>query len=54
MGKALKLREVFDKTLADEHKGARLSVNDLIVKVVGLALADLAEANTSWMGEHVR
>ena len=52
MGKVLKLREVFNKTLAD--KGAKLSVNDFIVKAVGLALADVPEANSSWMGEYIR
>ena len=54
MGKVLKLREVFNKTLADEDRGAKLSVNDFIVKVVRLVLADVTEANTSRMGGHVR
>ena len=52
MGKVLNLREVFNKALAD--KGSKLSVNDFIVKAVGLALADVPEANTSWMGEYIR
>jgi pyruvate dehydrogenase E2 component (dihydrolipoamide acetyltransferase) len=54
MGKVLKLREVFNKSLADKDKSAKLSVNDFIVKAVGLALADVPEANTSWMGEYIR
>ena len=54
MGKVLKLREVFNKTLAEKDKSAKLSVNDFIVKAVGLALADVPEANTSWMGEYIR
>jgi len=54
MGKVLKLREVFNKTLVEKDKGAKLSVNDFVVKAVGLALADVPEANTSWMGEYIR
>jgi pyruvate dehydrogenase E2 component (dihydrolipoamide acetyltransferase) len=54
MGKVLKLREVFNKSLAEKDKGAKLSVNDFIVKAVGLALADVPEANTSWMGDYIR
>lgn len=54
MGKVLKLREIFNKSLAEKDKGAKLSVNDFIVKAVGLALADVPEANTSWMGEYIR
>jgi len=54
MGKVLKLREVFNKSFAEKDKGAKLSVNDFIVKAVGLALADVPEANTSWMGEYIR
>ena len=54
MGKVLKLREVFNKSLAEKDKGAKLSVNDFIVKAVGLSLADVPEANTSWMGEYIR
>ena len=54
MGKVIKLREVFNKSLAEKDKGVKLSVNDFIVKAVGLALADVPEANTSWMGEYIR
>ena len=54
MGKVLKLREVFNKSFAEKDKGVKLSVNDFIVKAVGLSLADVPEANTSWMGEYIR
>lgn len=54
MGKVLKLREVFNKSLAEKNKDSKLSVNDFIVKAVGLALADVPEANSSWMGEYIR
>jgi len=52
MSKVTKLREVFNQTLAD--KGAKLSVNDFIVKAVACALADVPEANTAWLGETIR
>lgn len=52
MDKVLKLREVFNKTLAE--KGAKLSVNDFIVKAVALALKDVPEANSAWLGEVIR
>lgn len=54
MDKVLKLRAAFNKAFAEKDKGAKLSVNDFIVKAVGLALADVPEANTSWMGEYIR
>ena len=52
MGKVLKLREVFNKTLAE--KDLKLSVNDFIVKAVACALADVPEANSAWLGEVIR
>ncbi|KAF8898618.1 dihydrolipoamide acetyltransferase [Infundibulicybe gibba] len=52
MGKVMKLREVFNKTLAE--KGAKLSVNDFIVKATACALADVPEANSAWLGEVIR
>ncbi|KAJ7597159.1 dihydrolipoamide acetyltransferase [Mycena floridula] len=52
MDKVLKLREVFNKSLAE--KGAKLSVNDFIVKAVACALADVPEANSAWLGEVIR
>lgn len=52
MDKTLKLREVFNKTLAE--KDLKLSVNDFIVKAVGCALVDVPEANSAWLGEVIR
>lgn len=54
MDKVLKLREVFNKTLTEKDKTAKLSVNDFIVKAVGCALADVPEANSAWLGEVIR
>jgi pyruvate dehydrogenase E2 component (dihydrolipoamide acetyltransferase) len=52
MDKALKLREVFNKTLAE--KDLKLSVNDFVVKAAACALADVPEANSAWLGEVIR
>lgn len=52
MDKVLKLREVFNKTLAEKNQ--KLSVNDFIVKAVACALADVPEANSAWLGEVIR
>jgi len=52
MGKVLKLREVFNAGLAE--KGAKLSVNDFVVKATALALAEVPEANSAWLGETIR
>jgi pyruvate dehydrogenase E2 component (dihydrolipoamide acetyltransferase) len=52
MDKALKLREVFNQTLA--AKDLKLSVNDFIVKAAACALADVPEANSAWLGEVIR
>lgn len=54
MDKVLKLRELFNKTLAEKDKGAKLSVNDFIVKGVACALKDVPEANSAWLGEVIR
>ncbi|KAJ7038070.1 dihydrolipoamide acetyltransferase [Mycena alexandri] len=54
MDKVLKLREVFNKTLTEKDKSAKLSVNDFIVKAVACALADVPEANSAWLGEVIR
>ncbi|KAG6820374.1 hypothetical protein H0H93_001345 [Arthromyces matolae] len=54
MDKVLKLREVFNKTLADKEKAAKLSVNDFIVKAVACALSDVPEVNSAWLGEVIR
>ena len=52
MDKVLKLREVFNKTLAAKEQ--KLSVNDFIVKAVACALVDVPEANSAWLGEVIR
>lgn len=54
MDKTLKLREVFNKTLTEKDKSAKLSVNDFIVKAVTCALSDVPEANSAWLGEVIR
>ncbi|KAK1236128.1 hypothetical protein PQX77_000633 [Marasmius sp. AFHP31] len=54
MEKVTKLREVFNKSLAEKNPGAKLSVNDFIVKAVSCALADVPEANSAWLGEVIR
>ena len=54
MDKVLKLREVFNKTLGEKDKSAKLSVNDFIVKASACALADVPEANSAWLGEVIR
>ncbi|TFL06600.1 dihydrolipoamide acetyltransferase [Pterulicium gracile] len=52
MDKVLKLREVFNKGLAE--KDTKLSVNDFVVKAVSRALVDVPEANSAWLGEVIR
>ncbi|KAH7911924.1 pyruvate dehydrogenase [Hygrophoropsis aurantiaca] len=54
MDKVLKLREVFNKTLSEKDKAAKLSVNDFILKAVACALNDVPEANSAWLGEVIR
>ncbi|KAG9008286.1 pyruvate dehydrogenase complex dihydrolipoamide acetyltransferase component (E2) [Tulasnella sp. JGI-2019a] len=54
MGKANKLREVFNKSLAEKEGGAKLSVNDFIVKASAMALKDVPEVNSAWMGDTIR
>ncbi|TCD69985.1 pyruvate dehydrogenase complex dihydrolipoamide acetyltransferase component (E2) [Steccherinum ochraceum] len=54
MGKVLKLREVFNKSLAEKDGGSKLSVNDFIIKASALALGDVPEANSAWLGETIR
>ncbi|KAG2023360.1 dihydrolipoyllysine-residue acetyltransferase [Coprinopsis cinerea AmutBmut pab1-1] len=54
MDKVLKLREVFNKTLGEKDKSAKLSVNDFIVKATACALSDVPEANSAWLGEVIR
>ncbi|KAL4064937.1 2-oxoacid dehydrogenases acyltransferase-domain-containing protein [Scleroderma yunnanense] len=54
MDKVLKLREVFNKTLGEKDKAAKLSVNDFVLKAVACALNDVPEANSAWLGEVIR
>lgn len=59
MDKVLKLREVFNTAAAaqkdaQDSKAGKLSVNDFIMKATALALAEVPEANSSWMGESIR
>lgn len=54
MDKVLKLREVFNKTLGDKDKAAKLSMNDFILKAVACALKDVPEANSAWLGDVIR
>ncbi|KAK1925274.1 CND02450-like protein [Papiliotrema laurentii] len=51
MDRVNKLREMFNK--AGEGK-TKLSVNDFIVKAAALALNDVPEANSAWLGEVIR
>jgi pyruvate dehydrogenase E2 component (dihydrolipoamide acetyltransferase) len=51
MDRVMKLREMFNK--AGDGK-VKLSVNDFIVKATSLALADVPEANSAWLGETIR
>ena len=48
----LKLRGQLNHTL--ESQRVRLSVNDMLVKALGLALLQVPEANVSFGGDHVR
>ncbi|KAH9037298.1 dihydrolipoamide acetyltransferase [Lactarius hengduanensis] len=52
MDKVMKLREVFNKSLAE--KGAKLSINDFVVKAVAKALEDVPEVNSAWLGDVIR
>jgi pyruvate dehydrogenase E2 component (dihydrolipoamide acetyltransferase) len=54
MDKVLKLREVFNKSLGEQDKAAKLSVNDFILKAVACALKDVPEANSAWLGDVIR
>ncbi|MCG2839970.1 pyruvate dehydrogenase complex dihydrolipoamide acetyltransferase [Sandaracinobacter sp. RS1-74] len=48
----LKLRTELNKAL--ELQGIKLSVNDMLVKAEGLALAQVPDANVSFAGDHLR
>ncbi|KAG8918832.1 pyruvate dehydrogenase complex dihydrolipoamide acetyltransferase component (E2) [Tulasnella sp. 419] len=54
MGRVNKLREVFNKSLAEKEGGAKLSVNDFITKAAALALKDVPDVNCAWLGDTIR
>lgn len=51
MDKVLKLREVFNEQSKGQYK---LSVNDFLVKSAALALKQVPEVNSQWMGSFIR
>ncbi len=52
MNKVLELRQELNKSA--EKEGVKISVNDIIVKAVALALRDVPDANTQWAGTHIK
>lgn len=62
MDRVLKLRELFNKASASADKaskdgvksGVKLSVNDFVVKAAAIALSDVPEANSVWLGDTIR
>ncbi len=54
MGRTLKLREDFNQSFAKDESKAKLSVNDFIVKAAALALRDVPEVNSAWLGDVIR
>lgn len=62
MDRVLKLRELFNKAANAAEKGSKdgvksgmkLSVNDFVVKASAIALQDVPEANSAWMGDFIR
>jgi pyruvate dehydrogenase E2 component (dihydrolipoamide acetyltransferase) len=54
MSKVSKLREVFNASLAGKEGAVKISVNDFVMKAVALALAEVPEPNSAWLGEVIR
>ncbi len=52
MGEVLKLRGQLNETLAES--GAKIGVNDIIVKTAAQALSEHPEVNVSFAGDHIR
>lgn len=52
VGQIVKLRARLNKEL--EKKGVKLSINDFIIKAVAMASKKVPEANSYWMGTHIR
>lgn len=50
MGKVLELRQTLNKN----EEGVKISVNDIIVKAVALALRDIPDVNSQWHGTTIR
>jgi pyruvate dehydrogenase E2 component (dihydrolipoamide acetyltransferase) len=53
MDKLMALRKQINEALAAAG-GAKLSVNDFVVKASALALRDVPEVNSAWMGDFIR
>lgn len=49
MGKLLKLRAQIN-----EMAPVRISVNDLVIKAMGLASVDVPDTNSHWLGDKIR
>lgn len=52
LNKVMKLREQMNKLL--EKRGAKLSINDFIIKATALASRKVPEANSSWQDSFIR
>lgn len=52
MNKVMELRQQLNKEA--EKEGVKISVNDIIVKAVALALRDVPDANAQWAGTVVK
>ncbi len=50
--KILKLRARFNKEL--EKEGAKISVNDFVIKAAATACKKVPEANSAWLGDKIR
>lgn len=54
MDSILSSRTRINKILAKENPGAKLSVNDFIIKACALALKEYPNVNASWMGDSIK
>jgi pyruvate dehydrogenase E2 component (dihydrolipoamide acetyltransferase) len=50
MDKILKIRSEINKSNED----IKISVNDFVIKATALALRDVPEANSQWLGDKIR
>lgn len=50
MNKVIELRQQLNKN----EEGVKISINDIIVKAVALALRDVPDANTQWAGSVIK